>query len=271
MLFSAIIAVNSGYYLALRDRKEYGILSNRRKLPLMTLSDKKIAATKFREEIRRSNDLHTEYLDDPQLLESYDRFATWQLQYLLPFFSDLYAQQGYAAAIDFTMSDLAGVGVSRRDHDLERVAPIITRMLPTHALETLASAAEMNARVLKVNIGICRCLLVDSALPDVITERAYFVACRQASSLEECAELVHLVTGLGHTLKSLIEVPMIGMLLRTMRAPAHAAGFGALQEFLETGYWTFREIPDIDHFLGEIEGRMISVFERIYTLPMHEL
>ena len=80
-----------------------------------------------------------------------------------------------------------------------------------------------------------------------------------------------LVAGLGHTLKSLVRVPMIGMLLRTMRAPAHAAGFGALQKFLEKGYSTFREIPDIDHFLGEIEGRMISVFERIYTLPMHRL
>ena len=72
----------------------------------MTLSDKKVAAIKFREQIRRSNDLHIEYLDDPQLLESYDRFATWQLQYLLPFFSDLYAQDGYAAAIDFTIFNI---------------------------------------------------------------------------------------------------------------------------------------------------------------------
>ena len=84
----------------------------------MTLSSKKIAAIRFREQIRRSNELHVEYLDDPQLLESYDRFATWQLQYLLPFFNDLYGQQGYAAAIDFTMSDLAGVGIDNINIDL---------------------------------------------------------------------------------------------------------------------------------------------------------
>jgi hypothetical protein len=59
--------------------------------------------------------------------------------------------------------------------------------------------------------------------------------------------------------------------LRAMRGPAHAAGFGALQEFLETGYSTFRLIPDIDHFLGEIEARMIGVFERIYTAPLDQL
>jgi hypothetical protein len=97
------------------------------------------------------------------------------------------------------------------------------------------------------------------------------VACRDASSLDECVSLVHKITELGRTLESLIEMPMIGMTLRAMRAPAHAAGFGALQEFLETGFFTFREIPDVDHFLSEIEVRMIEIFERIYTAPLEEL
>lgn len=237
----------------------------------MAVSDRKSAATKFRQQIRRSNEWHVEYLDDAQLLKNYDRFANWQLQYLLPFFGDLYERDGYAAAIDFTMSDLAGVGISNRDRDLERAAPAITRMLPLQALATIASAAEMNARVLKVNIAICRCLLENNELPIVIMERDYCVACRKASSLAECVELVRVITGLGKTLKSLIKVPMIGMMLRAMRVPAHAAGFGALQEFLENGYFTFKQIPDIDHFLGEIEDRMIRIFERIYTTPLDEL
>lgn len=220
--------------------------------------------------MRRSNELHVEYLEDAQLLENYDRFANWQLEYLLPFFSDLYRQEGYAEAIDFIMSDLAGVGVSNRDRDLERAAPAITSMLPLAALDTIASAAEMNARVLKVNIGICRCLAANNELPATITERDYCIACRQASSLEECVELVHLITGLGKTLKTLVEIPMLGIMLRAMRGPAHAAGFGALQEFLQTGYGTFRRIPDIDHFLSEIESRMIGIFERIYTLPLQQ-
>lgn len=189
----------------------------------------------------------------------------------MPLFSDLYEQQGYAEAIDFTMSDLAGIGISDRDRDLERAAPAITRLLPLGALKTIATAAEMNARVLKVNIAICRCLVVDSKLPARITEYDYCIACREASSLEECAELVHLITDLGRTLKVLVEIPMIGMTLRAMRAPAHAAGFGALQEFLENGYRTFRQIPDIDHFLAEIETRMIAIFERIYTVLLEDL
>jgi hypothetical protein len=237
----------------------------------MSRSERKTAADRFRRCIRRSNELHVEYLEDEQLLKNYDRFANWQLEYLLPFFTDLYTQEGYAEAIDFIMSDLAGIGISNRDRDLERAAPAITSMLPLAALATIASAAEMNARVLKVNIEICRCLAAGDDLPVEITEHDYCIACRQASSLEECVELVHLITGLGKTLKTLVEIPMLGIMLRAMRGPAHAAGFGALQEFLEKGYGTFRQIPDIDHFLSEIESRMVAIFERIYTVPLTQL
>lgn len=237
----------------------------------MSQSNRKAAATRFRQQIRRSNEQHMEYLDDAQFLKNYERFANWQLEYLLPFFSDLYARSGYAEAIDFTMNDLAGIGISARDRDLERAAPAITSMLPLGALETIAAAAEMNARILKVNIGICRCLLVGNELPERITKVDYCIACRKASTLEECVELVHLVTELGRTLKSLVNVPMIGVTLRAMRMPAHAAGFGALQEFLENGYRTFKQIPDIGLFLGEIEVRMTDVFERIYKTPLDQI
>ncbi|MCP4299319.1 MAG: hypothetical protein GY783_01930 [Gammaproteobacteria bacterium] len=237
----------------------------------MSQTDKKAAATCFRRYIRRSNELHREYLDDESFRKNYDRFANWQLDYLLRFFRDLYTQEGYSEALDFTMSDLAGIGIASRDRDLERAAPAITTLLPLGALAAIAAAAEMNARVLEINIAICRCLLVDNDLPVRITEYDYCVACREASSLEQCVTLVHLITGLGETLSSLIEIPVIGLTLRAMRMPAHAAGFGALQEFLETGYMTFREIPDIDHFLHELETRMTQIFERIFTAPLDQL
>lgn len=223
------------------------------------------AAQRFRDYIRRSNELHAIYLEDPGFLESYDRFANWQLDYLLPFFDDLHQQDGYRQALDFTMSDLAGVGISQRDRDLERAAPAITRMLPTAALVTISVATEMNARVLKLNTSICRSLMVDGELPAKITVPDYVIACRSASSLEECVELVHLIVDLGRTLSSLVRIPVLGITLRAMRGPAHAAGFGALQEFLETGYHTFRNIPDIHYFLETIETRMIDVFENIFT------
>lgn len=230
----------------------------------MARSNRKSAALKFRRAIARSNKLHAQYLDDPVLLESYDRFARWQLDYMLPFFGDLLEPEGYAEAVDFVVSDLTGVGVSERDRDIERVTPVIVRSLPTHPLETAAAAVELNARALEINLGICRELMVDGKLPPVISEKDYIIACRKVSSYDECMDLVRLATDLGDTLKSLVRVPLIGGLLRTMRRPAHAAGFGALQEFLETGYLTFRRISDIDSFLELLQQRMDQVFGRIY-------
>ena len=237
----------------------------------MSRSAREIAAASYREHMRRSNELHASYLDDPGQMEQYDRFTEWQMTYLLTFFTDLHERPGYGEAIDFTMSDLAGVSVSDRDRDLERAAPAMTRLLPTRALETIAAAAKLNARVLVVNLGIFSRLQVDGRLPAEISERAYCVACREASTLDECLGLVQLATQLGGTLRTLIRVPLLGALLRTMRGPAHAAGFGALQEFLEDGYTKFREIPDIDHFLSEIDTRMTEVFAAIYTKPLNEL
>jgi hypothetical protein len=237
----------------------------------MARLNRKLVANRFRKHIRRSNELHIEYLEDEHLLENYDRFTNWQLEYLLPRFSDLHAREAYAQAIDFVVSDLAGISISGRDNDLERAAPAITKLLPLRALETIATAAEMNARILEVNIGICRQLQIGNDLPDPITETEYCIACREASSFDECVEMVHLVAKLGGTLKTLVKVPMIGITLRAMRVPAYAAGFAALHEFLESGYLTFRQIPDIEHFLAEIEQRATEIFERIYKTPLSTL
>lgn len=229
---------------------------------------RKHAATTFRSAIARSNALHAEYLDDPALYASYDRFTRWQVHYLLPFFDDLLEPEGYAEAAEFIVSDLAGVGVSGRDHDIERATPVIVRTLPLHPLETAAAAVELNAAALAINTSIWHALLVDGQLPVDITERAYCTACRKVSSYEECAALLDLAVELGETLKTLAHMPLIGALLRTMRRPAHAAGFGALHTFLETGYVTFHRISDIDRFLDELGRRISDVFRHIYTSPL---
>ena len=236
----------------------------------MSRSARHAAADRFREHIRRSNELHASYFDDSEQLAQYDRFTRWQMDYLLTFFSDLHEREGYADAIDYTMSDLAGVGISRRDDDLERAAPIITRMLPTKAMETIAAAAKLNENVLELNLGIFRELQVDGQLPGRITDRAYCAACREASSIDECVELVELAIQLGRTLKTLVKVPLLGGMLHAMHGPARAAGFSALHEFLDDGYTYFKAIPDIDHFLDEIDTRMNQVFEAIYTWPLEE-
>ncbi len=228
-------------------------------------------ARELREYTDRSNAIHQEYLGDPELLERYERFVAWQLDYMLPFYEDLRASEDYAVAVNFVVSDLTGIGVNQRDHDLARVVPIMCKMLPDKALRTVATAMQLNARVLDINLSICRELFKEISVDADISEAEYCSACRRASRLDECLELVYLTGEVGHNLDHVIRIPMIGLTLKVMRTPARLAGFGALQRFLEKGYRTFVALKDVDQFLDDMTLRMTDVFTRIFTEPVEHL
>lgn len=231
----------------------------------MPLSARKSAASQFVEQIRRSNALHLEYLDDANRLAQYERLTTWQHDYLLPFFSDLFGHEGYEAAIEFVVSDLSGTGIASRDRDIERAAPIFIRLLPTSALQTLATGAEMNARILEINLALCRRLALDGDFPRSISEGAYHAALQQVATLDQCLEIIRILGKLGENLDRLVHVPLIGGTLRAMRGPAHAMGYGSLHTFLETGFTTFKAIPDVPVFLDLVLGRSVEVFEYAFA------
>ncbi len=226
------------------------------------------AASRLRKYTDRSNSIHQEYLGDPEALQRYERFVTWQLDYMLPFYEDLRSSAGRAAAVDFVVSDLTGINISERDQELARVVPVMSRMLPDKALSAVATAMELNARVLGVNLSICRELFEEISIDTEITEASYCSACRRASQLEECLALVHLTAEIGRSLDDVIRIPMMGLMLRAMRTPARLAGFGVLQIFLETGYKTFNALEDVHQFLDDMTVRMTEVFTQIFTKPI---
>jgi len=215
-----------------------------------------------------SNAVHEQYMSDPELWRKYEYFLDWQVAYTLPFYSEFREVPQTAAAVEFVISDLIGTNISARDADLARVVPIMVRLLPEKALQALASALELNARALSINLDICRTLfeLIDTSAG--ISERDYCDAFRRSTTLDECMELIDLTTVLGHNLKRLVRKPMLGMTLRAMHGPAHAAGFGAMQDFLEKGYTTFHAIDDVDNFLSRFAARLADVFTRVCKEPL---
>ena len=225
------------------------------------------AAAQLREYTDRSNAIHQEYLGDPEVLQRYERFVTWQVEYMLPFYEDLRTTAGRAAAVDFFVSDLTGINISERDQEFAKVVPVMSRMLPAKALNVVATAMQLNARVLGINLSICRELYAEIAFDTKITQASYCSACRRASRLEECLELVHLTAEIGRSLDDVIRIPMMGLMLRAMRTPARLAGFGVLQVFLETGYKTFNALQDIDQFLDDMTVRMTYVFTQVFSAP----
>ena len=213
-------------------------------------------AERLRRYTDESNAIHEQYLADPQLLREYEYFVAWQTAYMMPYYSEFEANRETATAVEFVFSDLVGAGISARDADLARVIPVMIRLLPDKALAALASATKLNARTLEVNLEICRNLFSQYGTSTGISERDYCEVFRQST------------IALGHSLERLVRSPLLGMTLRTMHAPAHAAGFGAMQDFLEQGYTTFHAIENVDFFLNRLAVRMTKVFTRICEEPL---
>lgn len=228
----------------------------------------KLQADRLRFFTEQSNAVHAQYLSDPELLRRYEFFLDWQVAYTLPFYNEFQKEPDTAAAVEFVISDLIGTGIIARDADLARVIPIMVRLLPAKALRTLASAMELNARALTINLDICRRLFATTNVEHGISERDYCAAFRHATSLDECRELINLIVRLGGSLKRMVRNAALGLTLRAMHHPAHAAGFGAMQDFLETGFATFHAIEDVDDFLERFASRMEEVFRRACDAPL---
>ena len=229
------------------------------------------AAARLRSAADRSRALHQNYLQDPQRLREYDAFANWQNAYMGTSYDDLRSRPGYSDALDFVITDLTGVGVGQRDQDLARVVPVMARMLPDRALQTLAAAMELNVRVLETNLSVCETLFAGPSRPVVISERTFCAAYRQATTLANCLELATLTLHLGESLARIIRVRTLGLLLKAMHRPAHAAGFGALHDFLQTGYVRFQAIEDVPTFLDELHTRMKRILGHVFEAPLDTL
>ena len=225
-------------------------------------------ADKLRYFTNRSNQLHQKYLADPDLRLRYERFVSWQIAYMLPFYAELRQNKDTRTAIDFVVSDLAGIGISERDHDIHRVVPAMIRILPASALRTIATGMEMNARILEINLSICEAYHKQTG-EDTYTEKEYCRAAREATTLEDCLELVTLTIQLGHNLDRIMRIPLIGISLKAMRKPAKLAGFASLQLFLENGHSAFHNLKDVDEFLDSTESKMRKMFEHIYCPVGH--
>lgn len=236
----------------------------------MLKNSKKALVAELDRYIGRSNEIHAEYLGDAALRRRFAAFTAWQLAYLLPYFADMRARDEYRGAVDFVVRELAGTAVSERDRQLARAAHVATRVLPRTYVELLVSAARLNARTLEINLDVCRYLDEHGESEHGISERAYFAACRAVSSIEECEDLLDATLDLGKRLEPAVHSRFIGATLWAMHKPAHAAGFGALQTFFETGYHTFHQIPDIDRFLADIEADVSRVFDVVYRSPLGE-
>lgn len=185
----------------------------------------------------------------------------WQSQRLAESYADISSQPRYRSATAFFLDDLYGPkDFSGRDQEMMRILPTMSRILPASAVETAALAIELEALSEDLDQRLAK------ALPaGPITDASYANAYRDSSSREERERQIALIDAVGHRLDSLVKKPLVFSTLKLMRQPARVAGLSDLQDFLERGFASFREMKGADGFLALLRSRETVILNRLFS------
>ncbi len=211
--------------------------------------------------LERNAALRDVFANDTKSHERLAELQAWQSQRLLRSHADLRANPRYRAAVEFFFNELYGGGDPyARDRDLQRVHHVMERLLPEAALKALMLAIELEILSQELDAGVVRGLP-----PGPITDDSYAEGYRKAGRRSDRERQIELLGVIGGFLDGVVRKPLIRGLVHFARRPAHAAGFGALQEFLEHGLDAFERMKGADEFLATLHDREWRTMERVFA------
>jgi hypothetical protein len=139
---------------------------------------------------------------------------------------------------------------------------MVISFLPATGVHTVALAIELDAISEELDEAMIQALR-DTGRIEAIDDTAYAEAYRTCGNRSLRERQIELIAETGHALDRLTRKAFISSALRLMRKPAHAAGLGALHEFLERGFHAFRRMRDPGAFLDTVCRRETRIMERI--------
>jgi hypothetical protein len=218
------------------------------------------ASQAFRQALEGSNDFARSF-DQPGFpLAEFLHLQEWQRQRFSITYADFVASNTDQAACRFFLQELyGGLGFRQRDEDVHRVEPIMSRLLPDKALQALSEALEL--QLISLELDLCMAEVMRRRDLLVITEADYACLYQACDRREERLRQINLIRKLGHELEALTRMPLLLSLVKAVRKPAVAAGFGALQSFLEQGLSAFRQMQDPHHFVECIYHRETELMQ----------
>ena len=199
----------------------------------------------------------------PRAKSAWETLRVWQAARLTRTHADLLDSPETHDAAKFFLSDLyAPADLSRRDAVAQRVVPIMAKMLPVSALETIADAIELDALSESLDADMV------AALGDGIYHidaSAYGRSYRVTGREVDRARQIQLIAHLGASIERLAHLRFIGATLAAMRKPARLAGFGGAQEFVERGYAAFSKMKTAAPFIEAIVTRERAVSRAVFA------
>jgi hypothetical protein len=192
--------------------------------------------------------------------------AEWQSARLARTYADFSAQPRYRPAVEFFLHDLYGpVDFSQRDADVERVYPVMARVLGAHALEPITRAIELNVLTQELDLRMADILVSELGAGEALDAPTYAEAFRRCDDRAGRLRQVALVEQVGRALEEVVRNPIILATARAARLPARLAGFAELQDFVERGLRAFRHMHGAGELIEAIGQRERRVLDLIFS------
>ncbi len=208
---------------------------------------------------------HREGLHLHPLKEHLELLGDWQAERLKHTHADLYHDPRYHEALDYLLKDLyAPKEFSRRDSDVERVFPVMVKLLPDQALHTVAGLVELNLLSQQLDLQLAQVLFRDLGVRE-ITEENYAKAYRLCNNRAQRLHQIQLFTNIGSDLERYVGSRLLAMTLKMTERPANMAGLGELHSFLSRGFHSFRAMGGVEELLERITRRELQILERILS------
>jgi len=209
--------------------------------------------------LARKRALDLRVTDTPDLAKRLRDLRTWQATRLARTYADLRREPRYTLALDFFLNDLYGPeDFVRRDDELRRALSRLKRAMPARLLAVLRKAIELQVLTSELDQSMASQLQGAS-----VNDASYAAAYRNVGRLVDRKRQIELTTLIGEDLERIVGQSWVGLALRAAHIPAHAAGLGVLQRFLERGYRAFSEMGDAQHLLRAIRERETELMDSL--------
>lgn len=200
---------------------------------------------------------------DAALGESVRQLKTFQRDRFAHTYADLLVSPRYAAAARFFLDELYGPrDFSVRDAQFARVVPALVRLFPQEIVDTVDTLARLHALSETLDTRMAE-LLQGGTIDAAAYARAWRQTCAPAAREEQ----IVLTLAIGSALDRLTRKPLLRGSLHLMRGPARAAELGALQQFLECGFDTFKAMGGAGDFLRCVGDRERALAAALFAGP----
>jgi hypothetical protein len=221
------------------------------------------AAKTIRDAVARVDALRRAQQQVPGLAGAVHAVKHYQARRFAGTYADLLSRGRYSSAARFFLLELYGdKDFAERDAQFVRIAGGLQRLFPAQVTALAVALADLHALTEQLDhllaLEWLRCA-------DESSVHARYVKSWRACGSRDSREAQLLtVLEIGAEMDLLTRAPGLRLLLRMMRAPAHAAGLAALQSFLETGFDTFAAMQGAQAFLQTVRDREVALMELLF-------